>query len=57
MKSPDAGDSGGFIEAGGMIGIIAERRVRFGVAREAARRGGIRPSGLLPRLARRVREQ
>jgi hypothetical protein len=51
------GDSDGFIDAGGMIGlVVAERRVRFDVNLEAARRGGIRLPAQLLRLARQVRE-
>ncbi|RLJ68137.1 YfiR family protein [Sulfurisoma sediminicola] len=52
------GDSDGFIDAGGIIGIaVAERRVRFDVNLEAARRGGIRLSAQLLRLARQVKGQ
>jgi hypothetical protein len=52
------GDSDGFIDAGGIIGItVAERRVRFDVNLEAARRGGIHLSAQLLRLARQVKGQ
>jgi YfiR/HmsC-like len=52
------GDGDGFTEAGGIIGItVAERRVRFDVNLEAARRGGIRLSAQLLRLARQVKGQ
>jgi len=52
------GDGDDFVEAGGMIGIsVAERRVRFDVNLEAARRGGIRLSAQLLRLARQVKGQ
>jgi hypothetical protein len=52
------GDGDGFIDAGGMIGIaVAERRVRFDVNLEAARRGDIRLSAQLLRLARQVKGQ
>jgi iron complex outermembrane receptor protein len=52
------GEGDGFVDAGGMIGIlVVERRVRFDVNLEAARRGGIGLSAQLLRLARQVRGQ
>lgn len=52
------GDSDGFIDAGVIIGItVVERRVRFDVNLEAARRGGIGLSAQLLRLARQVKGQ
>jgi hypothetical protein len=52
------GDGDGFIDAGGIIGItVAERRVRFDVNLEVARRGGIHLSAQLLRLARQVKGQ
>lgn len=52
------GDGEDFIEAGGIIGVtVVERRVRFDVNLDAARRGGIRLSAQLLRLARQVKGQ
>jgi hypothetical protein len=52
------GDSDGFIDAGGIIGIaVAERRIQFDVNLEAARRSGIRLKAQFLRLAKRVKDQ
>ena len=52
------GDSAGFIDAGGIIGItVAERRIQFDVNLEAARRSDIRLKAQFLRLAKRVKDQ
>ena len=49
------GDTGGFLEQGGIVNFVLEgTKVRFEISQEAAQRAGIRISSRLLRLATRV---
>lgn len=51
------GEGGGFVDAGGMIGLLlVDKRVQFEANAGAARRAGIRLPAQLLKLARRVKE-